>query len=195
MRYFHFLKNPNATITLRAIFGLCGLIAYDPALQHAELRWISDSLRALFGGIYCPDKNWDVKCGLQKLSQEQVCAAKYLLHRALVLSREESVCNHCIPISDKEDSILLKLTTDASQYGGAYVVYAIGKDNDPIMVAAAAWSWRAREHVYHSNRKELIAVHKGIQFLSAYFQHLEEVRLAQHREYSVQICCDNNSDE
>ncbi len=68
----------NALITKTMIFELCGGLAYDPLMMHAEARVASDGLRSLIGKWFS-ESGWSQKCLVSSLPPSQLAGYHSLI--------------------------------------------------------------------------------------------------------------------
>lgn len=170
------------------VFGAAGLLSYDASRMHAEERLASDVLRSLIGSAFST-VSWKKQLQLDELSELDAKIFSTITRWIMQLC-EQPVCEHVSPLSTGQRIDLLRLESDASQYGGAFRLY-IGD----VELVQDAYAWKKAEWNYHSNRLELIsafrAIHAMTRFLEKYCElnrgrvHISQISIGIDNEPSV----------
>ncbi|KAF4647446.1 hypothetical protein FOL46_004208, partial [Perkinsus olseni] len=109
---------------------------------------------------------------------------------------EQKPCIHRSPIIDGKVGLEFILETDASLLGWGWSLQMRPSESADVVslteLAAAAGRWSARESVYHSNRRELIALWRGLQFTVSFLEYYSKSR-SPARTCSLTIKSDNVS--
>ena len=158
------LPNP----TKAQLFGLAGLLAYDPGKSHTAAKVCGDLLRSVSGKVSC---EWNVPLDFSQFDpvEAQLYTAAMAWARELIAS--DSTCSHSVPVLDGSSPLLLRLMTDASHCGGAYVLQFRPSDSDSwTTVYTDAWFWKRAESTYHCNRLEAVCLFRGLSMLSRFIE-------------------------
>ncbi|KAF4657263.1 hypothetical protein FOL47_008534 [Perkinsus chesapeaki] len=185
-----------ASVTKRLVFRLAGAIAYDPIHLHALCSLLGDCLRRIVGKAYA-QFGWDAQLSLMHLPNELLLAWLELLRWCLQQAQLTGACSHAIPAPFlNHQHVHLALYTDASSVGGGYVLYRLAPPDSDIcapkqyLLTQAAFAWRGGQHAWHSNRKELTVLLKGIRCAVGLMRNI----IAMSPDKSLSICLDICSD-
>ncbi|EER18699.1 hypothetical protein Pmar_PMAR007707 [Perkinsus marinus ATCC 50983] len=162
------------------IYSVCGLLGFDPARLHPEARAVADALRALIGKRFSRD---DWNCPLDFVSE--FSAKQFQTYIALLSWARELAsqpdCVHDSPCISQGIEYSLVLASDASRSGGGFVISKSarggGPNNEAVPLCSDAFRWSASQRLYHSNRRELMALLAGLRVLANVLEHL----FAHHR--------------
>ncbi|EER20368.1 hypothetical protein Pmar_PMAR010102 [Perkinsus marinus ATCC 50983] len=156
--------------TKRLAFQAAGAAAYDVGQIHPIERLVSDCLRAIVGRAFS-HLAWGTEYDIGKLSdhlREAYCA---ILDWLRELTPADKCMHRSLLRSCKSEPVRLILETDASLTGGGFSLW-VGSDSAQVgdcgtfELGSAAWRWTARSSCWHSNRRELAALWRGILFTS-----------------------------
>ena len=154
-------------ISKRQAFAISGQVGYDVLWLHARDRAWADALRSLIGSRLSAC-SWDHKVSFTEFCSQDRAALRYILNE-LRKCTEQTECHHdsfVIDHSNPDIPICLLLQGDASLSGGAYAIFLQNEDGSLTLLVADCWKWSALQTQYHSNRRELAVLLRGLQALS-----------------------------
>ncbi len=146
----------------RDLFALAGALAYDPAKCHMHAKLCADLLRSVAGAS---PTAWDAELELPVADKELL---RYLLEWSTELIDHDCSCSHAVAAATSYSTLKLKMYTDASHVGGAYLIKFDNGDNVWSTIYADAWFWKTAEMNYHGNRLEAITLFRGLRALSKF---------------------------
>lgn len=161
--------------TRRATFAIAGMAGYDPLQLNPRLSFYADCLRVVAGRTCTFGANWDTSRPLDPV-------LRFLFAEILHFRPEEESSSRV----GSSQTLSLSVETDASGAGWGFVI----RCNDSI-IHQQAGLWRAKERIWHSNRKELKCVHHALSALTELVDHLEQTRFKGTVFYNVEIRTDN----
>ncbi|KAF4676695.1 hypothetical protein FOZ60_000566 [Perkinsus olseni] len=160
-------EGKDAFITKRLVFRVGGALGYDPTSVHAATSLVGDCLRRLIGKMFA-QYPWDAALPMTELSADCFDAWKALLRWGIAECDLSSSCDHAIPtLSTGQNDVHLALYTDASFVGGGYVVYRLDStasdgEEQRYLLTQAATGWKGAQYAWHSNRRELTVLLRGL---------------------------------
>lgn len=146
----------------REVFALAGALAYDPAKCHMHAKICADLMRSVAGASRTA---WDADLILPDSDKELL---RHLLEWSKELIDNDCTCSHAVATAPSYSTLRLKMYTDASHVGGAYLIKFDNGDNVWSNIYADAWFWKTAEMNYHGNRLEAITLFRGLRALSKF---------------------------
>ena len=177
------------------LFRIAGRLAYDPLKRHADAKVCADLVRSLVGSTVVDKSDWQRPVGDLDFGVDEPLFLHCLswLYE-LVVNASQSPCQHFSPTFLNDTPLALRLCTDASHAGGAFVLQVL-LDGQHVTLLEDAWIWKRAEVSYHANRLEAIGLFRGLRSLCHW---LESRRMTyptstQTQLVSVMICSDSKS--
>ncbi len=186
LKVISFVKN-REKVTKQAIFAIAGCIAYDPLRIHADCRASADALRSLIGREFS-EQTWEEELKIEALDKPLRAAYECLLQWMLELAQQS--CDHRTRVDENKTLKCLDVFSDASLNGGGFIVRTT--DNAEVLIQDA-WRWKGeKQRDFHSNRRELIALHRCMQSVADLVQFRQDstTELLPTRRV-INVYCDN----
>ncbi|KAF4758468.1 hypothetical protein FOZ63_028531, partial [Perkinsus olseni] len=156
--------------TKRQAFQAAGAASYDVAQVHPIARLVSDCLRAVVGRAFSRVP-WSSSYDPGGLSEPLGRAYDAILRWLKELNPKDGCSHRSLLRFSPRQEVNLVLETDASLTGAGFSLW-VGPDDAQLgdvgtyELGSAAWRWTARASCWHSNRRELSALWRGVLFTS-----------------------------
>ncbi|KAF4648345.1 hypothetical protein FOL47_003411, partial [Perkinsus chesapeaki] len=178
------------------VYRIGGALGVDKAGLHAEIKPLCDAARRLFGRV--PQTvAWTTLLSESDLTPlQRECWLRLRQHMlAYIEDGLSKPCHHCTPICSPTEVRRLVLQTDSSGSGGGYYIYLELSSGREVPLVTDSWIWSPRQARYHSNRRELISLFRGVSGAARLVQQLQTTQYSSCqplREWlQVVIECDN----
>jgi hypothetical protein len=175
----------EAQLTKKQIFALAGTMGYDPAMTHPERRLLADIWRMVAGQ---KSQQWNE---VLRWSAEE----KRIIEELKIWTNELLTCSPCHHTTKPSQICHLKLQTDASQYGYSFCVEHRGSPDDKwLPFQSTAGLWKKAHMAYHVNRKESLALLKGLRHVALFVESIFEAALPRTEPFiTVEIATDSTT--
>ncbi|KAF4685298.1 hypothetical protein FOZ60_006656 [Perkinsus olseni] len=176
----------EGVFTRRELFRLAGQIGFDPLGRHGVLRALADCLRSVAGSA---GSTWDDRVSLRSAPYQAVYPL--LIWVEDIYANEAGDCVHLVAPGPPEAGVIcLRAASDSSLLGAGYVVnYLYGSEE--ILLREHCWRWKVAEGSWHSNRRELAALHKCLQAVADIVDGCKEYAKKNNLHFDIVLLTDN----